>query len=205
MAPEQIESVSKPRDKRAFNAYRHGLTGHVLIITPAEQAAYQKHCQGFHESFAPKGAVEIDLAQSIADDRWRLKRAAAMESNILAIGLNEPDQVVSHHEEVDAALAEARVWIQQGKELERLALYESRLQRKVEKNMALLRQLQQDRREALQKLVEETAILGESYNFPAELLPPQFDFSTPQIASLAGHHRSLIAAKTTAQSLRRAA
>src|SRR5579872_2974053 len=122
MAPEQIE---KPRDKRAFNAYRHGLTGHVLIITPAEQAAYQKHCQGFHESFAPKGAVETDLAQSIADDRWRLKRAAAIESNLFAIGLDQPDEVLSGHPEADIALAMARVWLDSGKDLQLLTLYES--------------------------------------------------------------------------------
>jgi hypothetical protein len=43
---EQNDPQPKPRDRRAFNAYRHGLTGQVLINTPADQAAYDKHCQG---------------------------------------------------------------------------------------------------------------------------------------------------------------
>ena len=166
MGPETIEPESKPRDRRAFNAYRHGLTGHVLVIEPNDEQAYKQHCQGIHQSFAPSGAMETDLVQSIADDRWRLKRAAAMESNIFALGLNEPDQVASDHGEVDTALATARIWLEHSKELDRLTLYESRIQRKIEKNMALLRQLQKDRRDALQKLVEEAAILGDTYAFP---------------------------------------
>ena len=195
MSPEELKIESKPRDRRAFNAYRHGLTGHVLVIEPNDQVAYEKHCQGIHKSFAPSGAMETDLAQSIADDRWRLKRAAAIESNIFALGLNQPDDVTSHHTEADTALAMARTWLEASKELDRLTLYESRIQRRIEKNIALLRQMQMDRREALQKLVEDSAILGDTYAFPEEALPAQFVFSSTQIDRLVNHHLRLQAAK----------
>ncbi len=185
MCSETVESQPKPRDPRAFNAYRHGLTGQVLVIPPAEKAAYEKHCRGIHQSLAPIGAMETDLAQSIADDRWRLHRAAAIESNIFALGLNEPDTVTAHHEQVETSLAMARIWLERGKEIERLALYEGRLQRRVEKNIALLRQFQHDRQAALQRLAEEAAVLPEPRTVPDEHLPPQFDFSTVQIARLA--------------------
>ncbi len=142
------ETNAQPRDRRAFNAYRHGLSGQVLVIPPSEQAAYERHCRGIHQSIGPSGALETDLAQSIADDRWRLKRAAAIESNIFTLGLSFPDQALTGNEESDIALAQARVWLERGKDLELLALYESRIQRRVEKNLALLRQLQRDRREA---------------------------------------------------------
>ncbi len=138
---------TQPRDPRAFNAYRHGLSGQVLVIPPSEQAAYEKHCRGIHQSLDPRGALEIDLAQSIADDRWRLKRAAAIESNIFALGLNLSSHSLTGNEECDIALAQARTWLQRGKDLQLLALYESRIQRRVERNLVLLRQLRQDRRE----------------------------------------------------------
>ena len=197
----------KPRDQRALNAYRHGLTGQVLVIPPAEKLAYETHCQAIRESFAPKGGMEIDLVQSIADDRWRLRRAAAMENNIIATGLTEPDQITAHHEEIDTALAMARIWMEQGKGLQLLTLYEGRLQRKVEKNLAILHHLQQQRHAALQQLLEEADLLaqlaaskGESYDpeidLPRELLPPQFDFSTTQFARLAARHRLLAEART---------
>jgi hypothetical protein len=203
-------TTPKPRDRRAFNAYRHGLTGHVLVIEPADEVAYKQHCQGIHQALAPAGSLETDLVQSIADDRWRLKRAAAMESNILAGGLNKADDILSDNAEVDTALHTARLWFSAGKELERLTLYESRIQRRVEKNIALIHQLQQNRRAALQQAAEEVRLLaqlarskGESYDaardYPCEFLPPQFDFSTAQLARLALHQERLAEARNLPQ------
>ena len=80
----------KPRDRRALSAYRHGLTGQIQLFTEADRAAYQKHCQGYHQSLAPRGPIEIDLVQSVADDRWRLKHAACLESGIFAQGIAQP-------------------------------------------------------------------------------------------------------------------
>jgi hypothetical protein len=181
----------QPRDKRAFNAYRHGLTGHVLVITPDDELAYKHHCQGIHQSLAPSGAFETDLAQQIADDRWRMKRASAIETNMLAIKLNHPDTDLAGHPQVDAALATSRAWDDQQRTLDRLTLYESRIQRNIDKNFALLEKLQQQRREALQRIVEEAAILGETYDFPTETLPPNFVFSRPQITRLVAHYQRL--------------
>jgi hypothetical protein len=204
----------KPRDPRALNAYRHGLTGQIHILTPADQVAYDKHCGAIRESLAPAPGVEADLVQSICDDRWRLHRAAAFESSIFAMGLTLPGGVRADQPEVDDAFAHARVWLSKGEHLALLSLYESRIQRRVEKNLALLRQLQQDRQAALEKAVEEASLLaqlaqskGESYDierdFPRESLPPQFDFSLHQIARLAAHHRRLAEAKKQFQSPRK--
>ena len=186
---------SKSRDRRAFNAYRHGLTGQVVVILPFEQAAYDKHCSGILQSLAPVGAMETDLVQSIADDRWRLKRAAAIEANIYAIGLNEPDKLHTGHEQSDAALAMARTFLDRGGDLALLSLYEGRLQRKVERNVALLRQLQQDRREALREAVETAAILPETEQFPESARPPEFVCSAALFSDLVRHQRRLLAVR----------
>jgi hypothetical protein len=196
----------KPRDPRALNAYRHGLTGQVLILTPEDQEAYHTHCQGIRESLAPVGAMEADFVQSIADDRWRLKHAGAMENAIFAMGTTLPGGVKHEHPEIDAAFSQARVWLSKGENLALLTLYENRIQRRVEKNMALLRQQQADRQAALQKVVEEAELLsqlaagkGETYNierdFPVESLPPQFVFSLAEISRLVAHRRRLAEAK----------
>ena len=66
----------------------------------------------------------------------------------------------------------------------------------------MLRQLQADRKAAFEKAIEEVEALtqlaekaGETYNpatdFPRELLPPQFDFSNPEILRLIVHHSRL--------------
>ncbi len=69
-----------------LNAYKHGLTGQIHLLTAAEQAAFEAHCKSICEALAPVGALEIDIAQAIAEDRWRLKRARAIESGIFAAG-----------------------------------------------------------------------------------------------------------------------
>src|SRR5271156_6592276 len=69
-----------------LNAYKHGLTGQIHILTAAEQTTFDAHCKSICEALAPVGALEIDIAQSIAEDRWRLKRIRAMETGIFAAG-----------------------------------------------------------------------------------------------------------------------
>ena len=200
-------TASEPRDPRALNAYRHGLTGQIHLITPEDHVAYKKHCQGIHASLAPIGALETDLAQSIADDRWRLKRAVAIENATFAMGSDTGEANPDGNPEIEASFAQARTWLNDGKDFQLLGLYEHRIQRRVEKNMQMLRELQQDRKAALEQAAEELALLtqlaetkGETYDaerdFPLESLPPQFVFSKPEIARLAAHRRRLAEAKT---------
>ena len=63
------------KKRSSLNAFRHGLTGQIVIHTPEDRAAFQQHCDAIREALAPVGALETDLAQAIAEDRWRLNRA----------------------------------------------------------------------------------------------------------------------------------
>src|SRR5271166_1254135 len=107
----------KPRDPRALNAYRHGLTGQVLILTPDDQAAYLNHCQGVQQSLTPEGAFESGLVQSVADDRWRLARAGAIENSLFAASSGDarPQKFTDPHEQIDVAYSQAVVWLTEGK------------------------------------------------------------------------------------------
>jgi hypothetical protein len=152
-----LKSLPKPKpqgDPRTLNAYRHGLTGHVRFTTPADERAYQKHCAGYLADFNPKGAVETDLAQSIADYRWRLKRAAQMENAIVAITLGRPDMMKCDIEEAAIAYSHATAWLDRGKDLNLLTLYERRIQRAFQEDFQLLEQIQQRRRQQEQTAAE---------------------------------------------------
>jgi hypothetical protein len=151
--------AQKPRDRRALSAYRHGLTGQIILLTDADRAAYEKHCQGYHQSLEPRGPVEIDLVQAVANDRWRLNHAVCLEAGIFADGITQPDEVTSGNAEVDTALAQARVWISKGGNLQLLGLYETRIQRRFEKNMAEIRILRADRKADLEQALEEVDLL----------------------------------------------
>jgi hypothetical protein len=195
----------KPRDRRALSAYRHGLTGQIILLTPADRAAYEKHCEGYHQSFAPAGPVETDVVQLVADDRWRLKHAVALEAAMWADSITQPDEVTSGNDEVDTVIAQGRAWMAKGGNVQLLGLYESRMARRVEKNMSELRTLQSQRKADLDRVVEEYDLVaqlavsnGENYDpklFPRETLPPGFVFSLPEIVRLVAHRRRLAEAR----------
>jgi hypothetical protein len=202
MQPQPI--TSQPRDPRAWNSVKHGLTGQILLATPAEHAAYESHSRGIRESLAPEGEMESGLVQSIADDRWRLMRAATLESAIFAEGaaksLESEDS--TGDPKIDAALAQGRTWLAEARNLNLLTLYESRIQRRFEKNMAELRKLQSERKAALQQAIEEAARLaqlaeseGQTYNLSEAFECRNFAFSTEEIGRMVSRYRRLQRAK----------
>jgi hypothetical protein len=178
--------------RSSLNAFRHGLTGQIVIHTPEDQAAFQKHCDAIREALKPVGALETDLAQAIAEDKWRLNRARSLENSIFTLGLQANSGPGSSHPEVNAALAQGRTWIAQAKNLQLLTTYEQRIRRSVEKNMAEFRTLQSERKAAAAKVEQEARLLvqlaeaeGGNYDpasdFPPESQPPGFVFSRPTI------------------------
>ena len=186
---DQTESP-KPRTPRALNAYRHGLTGQIHILTEKDQLAYEKHCAGIRESLAPQTPLEASIVQSIADDRWRLHRAASFEDTLFAVEMSGPDEVTTGNEEVDAAFAMARAWLAKGKSIELISLYETRIHRNLEKNMAELRRLKAEREAALQQALKEAemeaeiaARKGERYESTQDVTQQHFVFSKQEIGA----------------------
>ena len=186
----------KATHRTRLNAYRHGLTGQTLILTEAEKKAFDAHCDGIVAALAPVGALEIDLAQAIAENRWRLKRIRAIESGIFAAGqIDGPNHAREDADQlaIDEATTQARTWVAKSDNFQLLALYEQRINRTVERNMIELRALRAERKAARDQALEEVQLLaqhaqskGEKYD-PAADFPPEFfkgdsDFSTAAIA-----------------------
>ena len=166
-------------DRRSMNAYRHGLTGQVRHILTQADSSRLRHSLPRHSriKLAPVGVMEADLVQSVADDHWRLQRAAAMESAIFAQPLPEPADVTAGDPEIDAALGQGRIWLAHGKQLALLSLYEHRIHRRVEKNMAELRGLQSARKAALQQALEEADLLAQMAESKGVTYDPAQDFN----------------------------
>jgi hypothetical protein len=175
---KMLKSFPKPEppgERRTLNAYRHGLTGHVRFTTAGDEQAYKKHCAGYHEDLTPKGALETDLTQSVADGRWRLKRASQMENAIVAITLGRPDQMKCDSEEATIAFAHAYAWLDRGKDLNLLTLYERRIQSNFKNDLALLELLQSQRRgreeQAAREAAEQAAAAQQAQAADAEQVP----------------------------------
>ena len=142
-----------------FNAMRHGLTSQVACMTWEDREAFDKFCAGLIADYRPEGSAETQLAQSIAEDHWRLNRARAIEHNIFALGFASSTIAAdSDNPQIDAALAQAQTFRDEGKTFGLITLYEQRIHRNLQRNLDRLRELQVERRaarsEALAELIE---------------------------------------------------
>jgi hypothetical protein len=153
------------RQHSRMNAMRHNLTGQVTTMTDDDRAAHDKLSKAIIASLAPEGGMETQLAQRIATDSWRLNRASAIEDNLFALGLYEhsgrilSDFDEAGHEQIDASLTTAHVFTLQSKQLQLLTLYEQRINRSIQKNLAILQQLQATRKAAEEVAMQEAAAL----------------------------------------------
>src|SRR5580658_11179917 len=171
--PTPTPAPAPPIDDRGaqrtrLNAYKHGLTGQIHILTPEEQTLFDAHCKGICESLAPVGALEIDLAQAIAEGRWRLKRVYAIESAIYAtdqMGLYGPKAIAVAADPAELlfedTVVQSRTWLTQKDNFLLLALYEQRINRSIERNMAELRTLRVERKAATDQALEEALLLSQ--------------------------------------------
>jgi hypothetical protein len=134
------------KNRSRLNAFRHGLTGQVSLMTDDDRAAHDAFSKGIIDDLKPVGAMELQLAQRIATDSWRLNRLAAFEDNIYCMWHDTNLPSHSNHPQIDTAFSQTQTFLQKSDELNRLSLYEQRLNRSVQKNMALLKQLQKERK-----------------------------------------------------------
>src|SRR5579859_5635001 len=159
--PNHSTGPRTPEGKRRcrLNSWRHGLTGQLMVFTPEEQKAYEKHCKIVLEGLSPVGDFELDIAQTIADDRWRLKRARAIEASTFALGMAEHAAANTGAEPVDDAFAHAKTWRQDAHNLHLLTVYEQRIQRALDKNVAHLKNLQAERKQEAREAMEKAKML----------------------------------------------
>ena len=175
--------------KRAssLNAFKHGLTGHLLVLTDDEREAHDTFVAGIVDSLKPADAIERQLAHSIADGYWRINRVSAIESNFFAAAQRPEGPLCASGEdagnqapnpadaaeprEVDVALAPALTFLQHPERFQLLTVYEMRLHRKVKSDLQQLRDIQAARRaEATVKAEQEQAATRKAFEESCALL-----------------------------------
>ena len=131
-----------------MNALRHGLTGQVNLMPDEDREAHNKFCAAIVESLAPEGALEIQFAQAIAEDNWRMNRGRAIETNIFAIGTfgpgfpGNPDTMTFgtasldiNNPEIDAAVTAAQSLRRRPKQIPAPIPYMQRTNRDMQKTL----------------------------------------------------------------------
>jgi hypothetical protein len=162
-----------------LQGFRHPVTKQPLMMPAADAEAYLQFTQAFSAELDPKGFLEEQLAQSVADAQWRLNQIRAIENNILATerAAYADAPVVTAHRKAKYANALS------------FSTYEQRLTRQFHQNLKLLRELQAERRTREAAELEQAAQIltmeksKAAPNQPLKYTPANdgFVFSIPEI------------------------
>jgi hypothetical protein len=115
------------RARSSQNSLRHGLSGRKYKIVLDERPEFERHMNDMMAALAPEGAIELQLAEAIILDQYRLARARDLENEIFLKGTIEaPNDLIPG----------AETWERFGKNLALLTLYEQRINRVLTRNKA---------------------------------------------------------------------
>jgi hypothetical protein len=116
-----------------------------LVVMPTEDLeANKRHVASFVVEYDPQGATESNLVQALADASWRLKRVAALETNLLTF---------------------AGGFESQSKALANLSMHTQRLSRQFERTVAQLRGLQKTRLDIMEMRKKKGEIYIQAQEF----------------------------------------
>ena len=190
------------RARSSQNALRHGLATRAAALPPVSivladesSADFQRLLDAYLEEFAPTSPIEVELVETMASARWRLRRLANIETNLLANEIETSvDDVDRFFADVDCEpdaedrLAYAFKRLANGASLHLLNRYEGTISRSYAqafKQLHLLRSLRirpqpNEPKQSLQSLPVEPS--GDRAPDPARLpVEPSGDRARPQI------------------------
>jgi len=158
--------TAEGKERASRNALKHGLLAREVVIQGEDPAEFELFREGMLEELAPAGTVETMLAQRVVSLSWRLRRAERLQTTaFVALDDGEPTPLLdARHKEwkqikgnewerglaglfdEDAALGKVVVEDFGGaRVLDRLLMYERRIESSLYRTMAQLRQERQAR------------------------------------------------------------
>jgi hypothetical protein len=173
------------RARSKMNALRHGLSGRIVVLPSEDMGQYLKFSHEFVDSLYPATPLESELAQTVADGYWRLKRFRTVEEGMLAMGNYEKEgDFDAATEEVHSAFSATKAFRANSQAFVNLSIYEQRIQRGIEKSMKQLREVQTERKECRKAEMVEVLRLrdyNKMKNLPYDPMVDGFVYSSAEI------------------------
>ncbi len=138
-------STEEGKARSAMNGFSNRSLGRLTaIMTEEDRLNQNEFVRDYIADLDPRGAVELQLARTLALDNWRLNRIKAVEENIFAWGheVSPGVRVASEIPEIVNALTHAGSYLKHSGQIDKISLYEARLNRIIARNMELLMQRQ---------------------------------------------------------------
>ena len=154
--PKTIEGKAKVSQ----NATKHGIFCRNNVISDENQDEYEIFCQELLEELNPAGITEEILAYRIVNLSWRLRRAERFQSLVVDALIDHSlhnqfafDNVMRAQQQAKEGNTDLLVGnainsdFAMSKSLERLLMYERRIENSLYKSIANLKKLQKERRD----------------------------------------------------------
>lgn len=141
--------------RAALNGLKHGMCAKVALLPGEEPEGYEALLADLTERWQPVGEQEAALVEDYAGCSWRLRRGFLMETGMLRACWPNKLQALADETADGVVLGMAMETVGLGvafrrasKEIARLSLHESRLERRRERARKELEALQAQRRQA---------------------------------------------------------
>ena len=146
------KTITLDDQKSVLIGRRDPTTGQSVLRTESDAETHRRFITEFVASLKPDGMLEIQLANRLAQDTWRINRIHAIEENIFALGHSEPyANIKSAHPEIHVAMVQALTFRNDPKLLANISLYEQRVTKNFHINLDKLLKLQSLRQPVLAK------------------------------------------------------
>jgi hypothetical protein len=161
--PEGKETASQ-------NALTHGLTAHTAVIEGESPEEFDTHRTEMLDHLRPSGPIESMFAHRIVVLSWQLQRAAIIQTATLTDRLQRHSDISDPHRRLGRAVVSD---FAQCRTIDRIQMYEIRIQNALHKAIQHLHTLQTLRRR------ESTALEKTNPIPPIHSRPPQKTGKTP--------------------------
>ena len=179
--------TAEGKAQSSINALKTALTGRTVLLPSDDAAAYEQYVDRFVREFQPVGVSEFELVQSIADTNWRLRRIPTLEFALYARGRSQfAEKFVAEPADVQAGMIELETYLVYEKQFRNLQLQETRLRRQRDKDLADLREAQQERNQQEARDLATAAALyqvAKNRHRPFDPADHGFEFSIADIES----------------------
>jgi len=130
--------------KSSHNSLRHGLAAKSVVLPHEDAAQFELLLEAHIEQFHPRTAVEMDLVETMAAARWRLRRICALETALFSTELERHKEDMGPEYETGE---ERLAWVfkrlaENSKSLAMLGRYEATLNRSYDRALKQLLLLQ---------------------------------------------------------------
>jgi len=173
MESEKLSAA--PKHRSALHATRNAATGQVVVLPQEDLQAFQSFVAALAQSFDPKGAHEVQLAQSYAGFQWRINRAAAVEDSLFTLGLMEEvaENLNLQNAAVHNAATNAKTFRNEAAIFDRISIYTQRLVHGAAKVLKQLQDLQAERRRREEREIADAARLYHFCRMQKEVFDPR--------------------------------